>query len=86
MARRVQVWAQQAVVFPGYDAIAFAAKCCELRTINDFDLTAAVIDYTQFLEFAGGFAHALATHAQHVGDQLLSHVHFVRCRSIEAQQ
>ena len=44
------------------------------------------MDQSRRLQMAGGFGHAIATHSQHVGDQLLGHGQFVRGQPVQAQQ
>ena len=49
-------------------------------------MAARVADQTGFLQLERPLGHALPTHAQHVGDQLLRHDQFVVPQTIQAQQ
>jgi hypothetical protein len=64
---------QQAIGFPFDHGITLARELLELGAVEHGDLPAVVLDYTEFLELAGGVGDAFTPDAEHVGDEFLCH-------------
>src|SRR5690606_7816100 len=65
-SKTVRSFGRQQTLIHFLDArIAFADVILETDAVNHRDLTATVVDQALVLQFARGFGHALATHAEH---------------------
>src|SRR5450631_4878630 len=64
---------QQAVIFFFYDRVALAGTLFQSRAVEHPDMSARVTDQSRLLQAKRRLGHPFATHAQHVGDQLLRH-------------
>jgi hypothetical protein len=49
-------------------------------------VAAPIADHPGFLQLAGRLGHALAPHAEHVGDQLLRHGDLGERQAVDAEQ
>src|SRR3954470_20149142 len=90
-ARLTIFWAvcrrrKEAHGFAAHHFVALADFCFQPRAIEHGDFAPAVLDDALLLQLARGLRHALAAHAEHVGDQLLRHHQLVRGPAVQAQQ
>jgi hypothetical protein len=65
--------------------VALAHPRLQALTVQHLDMAAAVANQPRALQFSGGFGHTLAPDAQHVGDQLLRHMDFVRGQAVQTE-
>src|SRR5580658_7212770 len=77
---------QEPVELRLHNRITLANPRFQLRSIQHGDGAAAIADYSTALQLAGRFGHALAPHAEHVGNELLSHAELARVQPIEAEK
>src|SRR2546422_394668 len=77
---------RQKAVFLFDDSIALASDCFQARALEDFKRASAVTDQIQLLKRAGGPVYALAPHAEHVGQELLSELKLVGPHSVMSHQ
>src|SRR4030095_8412930 len=77
---------QQAVCLSLHHFVAFAHATLETRAVKDGDAAASVLDEVSPWRFPRRFRHALAPHAEHVGNEFLCHRQFAARQPVEAQQ
>ena len=81
-----RVGGEQSLEFSFDDGVTLARARFESVTIQNCDSAASIFDEPCALQVSRGFRHALAAHAQHIGDELLSHHENVAVQSVETQQ
>ena len=69
-----------------HHGITLARKLFKLSSVEHRDLAACVLNDAQFLQLAGGFGDALASHAEHVGYELLRHGQSVVGQPVKRQE
>src|ERR1035437_617403 len=80
------VLAEQAIVFVGYDFVAFTADSFEALAIENVDGAAGVLDKSTILQAPGGDGYAFAADTEHVCDQVMRHNQFVRRKLVMVDQ
>ena len=64
------------------DLVTSARPRFQARSVEDSELASDVTDQVPLLEGAGRISNALAAHAQHVGEELLGELEFVRPETV----
>lgn len=78
--------AKQFAVAVRHCAVAFAGSCFEPGTIEDGDLTAAVVNEVLLLQLPRSHGDATPTHAEHIGEKLMGEVEMIGLRPIVGHQ
>src|SRR4030095_11131156 len=76
----------QAIVLALDHAITLAHGPLQLQSVEHRDATAGIPDYPGPLKLTGGLCDTRARDAEHVGDQLLSHLQFVGLKAVQAKE
>jgi hypothetical protein len=74
---------EQAIEFRFDYLVALAGPFLQSSPVKHSDVATVVTNNPSVLQFPGSLRDALATHAQHIGDQFLRHGQFIRGRSVE---
>ena len=78
---------KQPIVFFFNDCVALTAALLQSLTIkDDGNMSSRIANQAGLLQFEGTLPNTFATHAQHVGDELLRHNEFIALQSIKTQE
>ena len=65
--------------------ITFTHRALQAEAVDDCDVTASIMDQSGFLKSMSRDRYSFPAHAEHVGNQFLSHDQLVRCQTVVAQ-